>query len=122
MRCKEDLRLKEVLEQAVQEQFNEERSSLRVKAKEHILKTQQENCKTFNKHRKTPRKYKIGELVAIKRTQMCPGRKLRAKYLGPYRVIKIKKNDTYDVKRANPGEGPGNTSTCAEFMKPWSGV
>nr|XP_012217679.1 PREDICTED: uncharacterized protein LOC105669359 [Linepithema humile] len=90
-----------------------------VKAKEQILKTQRENCKTFNKHRKAPQKYKIGELVAIKRTQMCPGRKLRAKYLGPYRVTKIKCNDTYDVKRVNPGEGPNSTSTCAKFMKPW---
>lgn len=122
MRCKEDLRLKEILEQALQEQFNDERTSLRSKAKEHILKIQQENCKTFNKHRKASRKYKVGELVAIKRTQVCPGRKLRAKYLGPYVVTKVKYNDTYDVKRANPGEGPGCTSTCAEFMKSWSSV
>jgi len=119
MRCKDDLRLKEMLEQAVQEQFHDERLALRRKAKTQIFKTQQENCKTFNKNRKVPQKYNVGDLVAIKRTQLCPGRKLRAKYLGPYSVIKVKHNDTYDVKRANPGEGPGITSTCAEFMKPW---
>lgn len=122
MKCKEDLRLKEMLEQARQEQFNDERATFRTKAKEQILKTQQENCKTFNKRRKSPRKYKVGEVVAIKRTQITPGRKLRAKYLGPYNVIKVKGNDTYDVKRANPGEGLGITSTCAEFMKPWLDV
>lgn len=53
---------------------------------------------------------------------MTPGRKLRAKYLGPYNVVKIKENDTYDVKRTNPGEGPGTTSTFAEYMKPWLSV
>lgn len=122
MRCKEDLRLKEILDLAWQEHFNDERNTLRIKAKEQILKTQQENRKPFNRYRKAPRNYKIGKLVAIKGTQMCPGRKLRAKYLGPYTIVKVKCNDTYDVKRANSGEGPGITSTCAEFMKPWSSV
>lgn len=122
MRCEEDLNLKKMLEQEWQAQFNDGRSLLRTKAKEQILKTQQENCKTFNRYRKEPRKYQAGELVAIKRTQMTSRRKLRVKYLGPYSVTKVKSNDTYDVKRANPGEGPGITSTCAEFMKPWSSV
>jgi len=94
MRCKDDLCLKEVLEQEMQKQFNDERFALKRRAKDRIFKTQQENCKTFNKNRKTSQKY-----IAIKRTQLCPERKLRAKYLGPYSVIKIKHyNDTYDVK------------------------
>lgn len=66
------------------------------------------------------KKYKLGELVAIKRVQMTPGRKVRAKYLGPYRIVKIKFNNTYDVKREGPGEGPASTSTCAEYVKPWA--
>lgn len=67
MKCKEDLLLKDMLEQALQEQFNDERSALRLKAKEQILKAQQENCKTFNRHRKAPEKYRVGDLIAIKR-------------------------------------------------------
>jgi len=40
IRCKDDLRLKEMLEQVMQEQFNDERSALRRRAKEQILKIQ----------------------------------------------------------------------------------
>lgn len=50
---------------------------------------------------------------------MVSGRKLRAKYLGSYKIVKIKDNDTYDVERVLSGEGPSHTNTCAEFVKPW---
>lgn len=96
-----------------------DRDELREKAKQQILKTQEENRRTYNLRRREPNKYKLNDIVAIKRTQMGPGRKLRAKFLGPYQIEKVKYNDTYDVKRIVPGEGPINTSTCAEFMKPW---
>jgi len=51
---------------------------------------------------------------------MGPGKKLCTKYLGPYKVIKVKPNNSYDVIRTReaPGEGPMKTSTCAEYMKP----
>lgn len=88
-------------------------------AKEQISKIQAENCKTYNLRRRPPRKYAVGELVAIKRTQFGPGRKLRAKYLGPYSIKKIKPNDTYDVSKTGDHEGPTFTSTCAEYLKPW---
>ena len=119
MKCKEDLHLKDLLEEELCKQFSENRQIQRVKAKAQIFKTQQENQKTYNLRRKAPKKYEIGDLIAIKRVQMIPGRKLRAKYLGPYKIIKMKPNDTYDVERAIPGEGPFHTSTCAEFIKPW---
>jgi len=53
---------------------------------------QSENCKTYNLRRKTAFKRKIGNLVAIKRTQLGPGKKLRAKYLDQYRIEKVKAN------------------------------
>ena len=42
-------------------------------------------------------KYKVSDLVAIKRTQFGGGMKLTAKYLASYKVVKMKPNDTYDV-------------------------
>lgn len=97
MRNKEDINLKELIEKEFVSQFNEDREDLREKAKQQLLKVQAENRKTYDRKRKKASQYKIGELIAIKRTQMGPGRKLRAKYLGPYRIIKIKPNDTYEA-------------------------
>ena len=68
--------------------------------------------------RREPTKYKINDLVAIKRVQVGSGKKLCAKYLGPYKVVRVKLNNSYDVER----EGPKKTSSCAEYMKPWSSV
>ncbi|XP_039312411.1 uncharacterized protein LOC120359338 [Solenopsis invicta] len=76
---------------------------------------------SFTKRKKAV-EYKLGNLVAIKRVQLGLGRKLRAKYLGPYKICKIKPNKTYDVKRIDTGEGPALTSTCAEYLKPWSNI
>ena len=119
MRTKQDLLLKEVVEEMLIREFIKGRDELREKAKQQIIKTQEENRRTYNLRRREPNKYKLKDIVAIKRTQMGPGRKLRAKYLGPYQIEKVKYNDTYDVKRVVPGDGPMFTSTCAEYMKPW---
>ncbi|KYN18246.1 hypothetical protein ALC57_09448 [Trachymyrmex cornetzi] len=122
MRDETDLKLREVIEQEFKSRFEEERNEIRARAKEQILKVQSENCKTYNLRRKKATEYQVGNLVAIKRTQLGPGRKLRAKYLGPYQVEKIKPNDTYDVIKSGSHEGPVTTSTCAEYLKPWNVV
>jgi len=51
--------------------------------------------------------------VAIKKIQLGPGTKLKIKFAGPYKIIKIKSNDTYDVKRVSGSSL--HTSTCAEY-------
>jgi len=99
----------ELLKKELQQQFEKERDTKRIQAKEQIIKVQEENRRTYNLRRKKPAKYKLGDLVAIKRVQLGPGRKLRAKYLGPYKISKIKPNNTYDVKRMDTGEGPIST-------------
>ncbi|KAJ0171338.1 hypothetical protein K1T71_012888 [Dendrolimus kikuchii] len=64
--------------------------------------------------------YQIGDIVAIKRTQFGTCLKLKAKYLGPYRVVKVKRNDRYDVEKVDPcDEGPNRTSTAVDYMKRW---
>ncbi|KAK2577601.1 hypothetical protein KPH14_012831 [Odynerus spinipes] len=68
---------------------------------------------------KEARNYGDDELVAVKRTQLGPGLKLSAKYLGPYRIAKVLKNNRYIVEKIGDYEGPQRTSTVADHMKPW---
>lgn len=57
--------------------------------------------------------------MAIKRTQSGPGMKFSSKYLGPYTVVKVLRNDRYLVHKAGDHEGPRQTSTSVDHMKPW---
>ncbi|KOC59055.1 hypothetical protein WH47_12648, partial [Habropoda laboriosa] len=78
-----------------------------------------QNKKAFNKHRKKATEYKQGQLVAIKRTQVFPGLKFHARYLGPYRVTKVLRGNRYVVQKSGQHEGPQTSSTAADYMKPW---
>ncbi|KYM84801.1 hypothetical protein ALC53_05055 [Atta colombica] len=60
----------------------------------------EENRRIYNLKRRELTKAKMKNLIAIKRVQMGPVKKLCAKYLGPYKIIKIKLNNSYDVKHA----------------------
>ncbi|CAG4958231.1 unnamed protein product [Colias eurytheme] len=83
MRVKEDIKIQELLqEEYILQSFNEDREELRKQAKEQVFKVQEENSKYFNKNRKISLQYKVGDLVAIKRTQFGSGLKLKPKYLG----------------------------------------
>ncbi|GJQ82860.1 hypothetical protein Trydic_g2598 [Trypoxylus dichotomus] len=46
------------------------------------------------KGRRTAAKYREGDLVAIKKTPQGPGLKLKPKFMGPYKIVKIKPKDT----------------------------
>lgn len=118
MRDNNDEILKLIQEESIQH-FSEQREELRKKAKENIQKIQDENRKTYNKKRKQAQQYNVGDLVAIKRTQFVQGYKLYPKYLGPYEIVKKKRNDRYDLKKVGHGEGPNNTSSSADMIKPW---
>lgn len=120
MRNKEDLEIIQLLQQEEVLQYDKEREEHRLRAKQQIYKVQEENRKTFDRNRKPSTKYNLGDLVAIKRTQFGTGLKLKPKYLGPYRVTKVKRNDRYDVEREGIGtEGPHSTSSSADQMKRW---
>lgn len=80
MRIKEQLHLRELLEELFIEQFENELCELRNTAKENLLKIQEENRNQYNLRRRKPCKYKLNDLVAIKRTQIGPGNKLRDKF------------------------------------------
>ncbi|BFG06629.1 uncharacterized protein DMAD_13610 [Drosophila madeirensis] len=100
--------------------FEDDRNELRAKAKTQILNLQAENKNTYNLRRKPPRHYDVGDLVAIKKTQFGSGLKLKPKFLGPYQIIKVKHNNAYDVKKVGNSDGPKHSSSCAEYLKPWS--
>ncbi|XP_060807862.1 uncharacterized protein LOC132903458 [Amyelois transitella] len=114
-----DIELQKLIDEEDIEIFNEKRQELRQKAKESIGKTQEENVKSFNKKRKKANTYKPGDLVAIKRTQFAQGSKLYPKYLGPYEIVKSNQNDRYSVRKIGNSEGPFNTTSSADYMKPW---
>ncbi|KAK9712691.1 RNase H-like domain found in reverse transcriptase [Popillia japonica] len=49
-----------------------------------------------------------------------PGLKLRAHYLGPYQVTKVKPYNSYDVVKEGDHYGPTKSTTTAEYMKRWT--
>ena len=120
MRGRADLKVMELINEEMINDFETRRDQFREDAQVQISRVQDENRRTFDRRRRSAHEYQMGDIVAIKRTQFGPGLKIGKKYLGPYRVIKIKPGNTYDVYREGFHEGPSRTSTCAEFMKPWS--
>ncbi|GFX44069.1 retrovirus-related Pol polyprotein from transposon 412 [Trichonephila clavipes] len=73
------------------ERIARKREFLRNDAKKNIETLQSENRKTYNRRRKKASLYKEGNLVAIQRTQFGAGLKLGPKFLGPYKVTKVKR-------------------------------
>lgn len=119
MKQKIDINIIEALDACFAQQFDKQREEERKRAKDQILKVQSENRKSFNSKRKTPIEYDVDGLVAIKRTQFVSGNKLCEQFYGPYRIIKKKPNERYDVQKVGNHSGPNLTSTCAEYMKRW---
>lgn len=98
--------------------FLEHRDKLRQEAKLNIELIQEEQKKNFNKKRIQCSDYKINDVVAIKRTQFGTGLKIKAKYLGPYKIIE-RQGDKYRVLKIRKFEGPNETQTRPEYMKKW---
>jgi len=119
MRHAEFVPLKEAIEQEYVNWYESQREEDRQKAKEQIAKAQEEQRKSFNKRRKEHEKYRIGDLVAIRRTQFLPMSKLAKKYLGPYCIVSRRGPNRYEVRKVGDNEGPNKTSTGTDFMKPW---
>lgn len=121
LRTPEDLHLEEMIIKEIADLFQEARSKIRMNARKQIEKIQKENKTYYDSRRKEATKYKEGDIVAIKRTQQGPGLKLSIKFLGPYRVKSCKPHDRYTVVRIEETEGPRETTTSADNMKPWRG-
>lgn len=120
MKTKDDVELKSLIEQEIIESFVDDRELLRERAKNQILAVTEENKRTYNSKRKSATTYEVNDLVAIKRTQFGSSLKLQSKFFGPYKVIKSKGNDRYDVEKIGIHDGPYCTSTSADYMVKWS--
>lgn len=94
----------------------EDRSKLRERAKEAIKKIQRENRANYDRKRKKANLYRAGDLVAIKRTQNAPG-KFYSKFLGPYEIVKVLRDDRYVVSKVGEHEGPKTASISADHIK-----
>lgn len=120
MKAKEDVKIKELIEKEFIDLFVVDREKLRERAKQQILAIRDENNQTYNAKRKPAMQYQVGDLVAIKRTQFGTGLKLQSKNFGPYKIIKSKGNDRYDVQKLGIHDGPFCTSSSADNMTKWS--
>lgn len=120
MRTSDSIDLRNMLEDSLLKELDGERESIRKKAAENISKIQEENRRTFNSKRKPEEEYNVNDLVAIKRTQYGSGLKLKAKFLGPYSVKERLPHGRYTVEKIGDVEGPGRTTTVAEYMKAWN--
>ncbi|GFY29855.1 transposon Ty3-I Gag-Pol polyprotein [Trichonephila clavipes] len=101
MKSCQDIEIVQFLNDETTAQFQEQRDALRQDAKKQIYKVQDKNRRTYNLRRRQGHKHRLHDLVSIKRTQFGPGLKLKQKYLGPYKVTKVKHNDTYDVEKCH---------------------
>lgn len=120
MRSKYDLNIQQLIEEESVERFEVGRNELREEAKLQISRVQDENKRNHDKRHKDSHKYHEGDWVAIKRTQFGPGLKIKPKFLGPYEITRILRNDRYAVVRVGEHEGPRVTSTSADMLKLWS--
>lgn len=119
MRSKENLDIRKILIDEMYNSYNDQRNQLRSEAVKNILKMQDENRKQHNKKCKNPTVYKVGDIVAIQRTQFGTGLKLRPRFFGPYEVTKVKGNERYEVSKIGNHAGPNLTTTAADLMKPF---
>ncbi|KAH0948747.1 hypothetical protein HN011_000990 [Eciton burchellii] len=69
---------------------------------------QKESRRGFSRKRKKKKAltYCENDLAAIKDTQQGPELKLANKYLGPYKIIKVLRNNQYVVRKMGDHEGP----------------
>uniref|UniRef100_A0AAG5DTA5 RNA-directed DNA polymerase n=1 Tax=Anopheles atroparvus TaxID=41427 RepID=A0AAG5DTA5_ANOAO len=119
MRKGDNEQLQNIINEELYERFETDRAELRRSIREEIERAQIMQKRNYDKTRKVAAAYKLGDLVAIKRTQFIAGRKLAHAYLGPYEVIGANRNDRYKVKRAACCEGPNITVSSADNMKLW---
>lgn len=120
MRNPEDAEITKVIEEEILNNFDDHRQKLRQQARDQILAIQTENQRAFNKKRKEPHLYTLGDMVAIERTQNEAGLKVRPKMLGPYEVTRVLRNHRYEVRKIGSHEGPMSTSSSADKMKSWT--
>lgn len=119
MRLREMPDIQEILNEEIIEEFDTERREIRNQAKSNIADLQKENYSYQLRKRKEAQVYKVNDLVAVRRTQFGTGLKLKPKFLGPYKVVRLCRHSRYEVEKVGDHAGPGRTTAAADGMKPW---
>ena len=96
--------IQKLISQEMIQNYDAQRENIRQAAKNQIRKIQEKNKKYYDKRRKKSRQYKVGDLP---------------QFMGPYRVTQVNRSDRYKVQKAAKFDGPNETRTSADFMKPW---
>ena len=113
------MKIGQTVEEELITSFDEDRENQRKAVRENIWKAQTDQKKYYDENRKKPQKYKIGDIVAIRRNQIATTSELNPKFLGPYVIVKCNGHDRYVVQRIGKGNGPKLTSTSADLLKLW---
>lgn len=98
----------------------------REEANRNIMEAQKKSKEAYDKKRKKPRVYKVGDLVGIEKFEPNPGnsRKLMPPYAGPMVVKKVLPNDRYmvcdmDGSHRTTRSKTYDRITAVDRMKPW---
>lgn len=95
------------------------RELCRSRASELLSKNQTEQDSYVNRHRSSPRTFKINDLVFVIKYSQSTG-KLDSGMRGPYQVKKILPSDRYELKLLTGARGK-KTQAAAQYMVPWKG-
>lgn len=99
MKFKNNVKITDILNSEIKSGFANNREDLKQKAKKNILKVQNEICKDYYLRKKSPTNLKFMILLPLNADKKFL--ELKRKYLGTYKVIKVKNNDTYDVQKSD---------------------
>ncbi|XP_011699344.1 PREDICTED: uncharacterized protein LOC105456757 [Wasmannia auropunctata] len=102
-------------------------AKMRTEANERIQRQQNIAEKRFNKQRRAPTPYKVGDLVRIERTptdqaMLGQPKKLVARFQGPYRITKILPNDRFlveDTPITRRGNKRYENVVAIDKLHPW---
>lgn len=101
MKNKEDLQIKQLLETELFQYEIDHKKQLLDVAKTNILNQQVLARIQYDKKRKSATTYNVGDLVAIKRTQLWTCVKLRPNFFGPYQNIAVQPNESYNFRKVS---------------------
>ncbi|XP_072948800.1 uncharacterized protein [Epargyreus clarus] len=95
------------------------RELCRTRASEMLRDNQTKQDSRVNRHRKSPRVFKLQDLVFVIKYSQSTG-KLDSGMRGPYQVTKVLPSDRYELKLLTGARGK-TTQAAAQYMVPWKG-